>query len=280
MALLRCLGFSMVYLAVFVGTSRAAIEVIPQSALQDTDFYYTETIGGGLGNIAVMTGGGSSPGIGVPTGRNDDGFRGPIDLGFTSPLSFFGSNYTEFWANNNGNVSFTGGISAFVPDGAVGANVPVISPYFGDVDTRNPASGVMYIRDDIAEQIIVTWDQVGRFSQQGDLLNSFQLVLRGPDYPVPVGEGSIGFFYKEMQWEVTGTSTTAAVGFGDGAGNGVVLEGSNQAGLVEVVNTSSLWFDPLLNPVVNGVVPEPSTIVLTAIGFLSLGMIGRRRRRR
>ena len=76
-----------------------------------------------------------------------------------------------------------------------------MSPFFADVDTRNAASGVMWIRQDIANELIVTWDQVGYYSSHADKLDSFQLVLRGPDYPVPVGEGRIGFFYKTMQWE-------------------------------------------------------------------------------
>ena len=102
-----------------------------------------------------------------------------------------------------GNISFTGGVSAFIPTGPQGASVPVISPFFGDVDTRNPLSGVMHVRTDIANEIIVTWDAVGRFASHGDLLDSFQLVVRGPGYSIPVGEGAIGFFYKSMQWDDT-----------------------------------------------------------------------------
>ena len=36
------------------------------------------------GNVAVMTGGGNAPGVGIPSGRNDDGFSGPINLGSVS----------------------------------------------------------------------------------------------------------------------------------------------------------------------------------------------------
>jgi len=258
----------------------ATVTVIPQSALTPSTTYFTDLIGGGLGPIAVMTGGGNAANVGAPDGRNDDGFMGPINLGFT--LSFFGSSYTQFWANNNGNISFTGGVSAFIPTGPQGASVPVISAFFADVDTRNPLSGVMHVRTDIANEIIVTWDAVGRFASHGDLLDSFQLVVRGPGYSIPVGEGAIGFFYKSMQWDDTDTSHTAAVGFGDGSANGEVLEGSNLPGMAAVVNNHHIWFDPNLAPVppTQPPVPEPETYALMLLGLGVIGFAVRWRKQR
>src|SRR5690606_28691181 len=151
--------------------------------LVPTTQLYTDMTGGGIGEIVVTNGGIDGANEGDPSGRNDDGFRGPIELGFTLP--FFGADYTQFWANNNGNISFTDGISAYDPEGPVGADLPVISIWFGDVDTRNEASGVLHLRSDIENQIILTWPGVGRYSEQGDLLNTFQMVVRGPDYEVP-----------------------------------------------------------------------------------------------
>ncbi len=221
----------------------AAVVTVSQSALVSSNSYYTDLIGGGIGNPLTMTGGGNAANVGGQ--RNDDGYSGPIPLGFT--LNFFGSPYTQFWANNNGNISFTNGIATYTPTSPQGVAEPIISPFFADVDTRNTASGLMYLRNDIPNEIIVTWDQVGYYNGQADKLNSFQLVLRGPDYSVPAGEGPIGFFYKTMQWETGGASggtlgfggTPAAVGFGDGAGSGEVLEGSIQAGISQVVNNPS-----------------------------------------
>jgi hypothetical protein len=268
----------------------SAVDVIPNSALTPSTGYYTDSIGGGIGSIVVMTGGGSAPGIGDPTGRNDDGFSGPIPLGFT--LSFFGGSYTTFFANNNGNISFTTGISAFTPTGPQGSTVPIISPYFADVDTRGAGSGVMHLRTDIADQIIVTWDEVGYFGAHDDKLASFQLVLRGPDYDVPVGEGNIGFFWREMGWEVGDASggsggfcvppgasgcVPAAVGFGDGDENGVVLEASLSDGVSGVVRNHHIWFDPNLDPIPRVDVPEPSSIALLGIGVMGLVALRRRR---
>lgn len=258
----------------------AAQTIVPQSALTPSGQYYTDMIGGGIGDVVVMTGGGNAAGVGVASGRNDDGFRGPIDFGYT--LSFFGTNYTQFFANNNGNMSFGNGISAYEPTGPTGVNQPIISIWFGDVDTRGSSSGVLRLRNDIANQTILTWDNVGRYSSRSDLLDSFQMVVRGTNYVIPVGEGQIGFFYKAMPWEATDTSQTAAVGFGNGSGDSVVLQGSNTAGLNTVVANHYIWFNQNLEPIppVVSAVPEPETYAMLLAGLGLVGAMARRRQRR
>jgi hypothetical protein len=271
--------------AAFSMSAFASVTTVPQSALVASGQYYTDMVGGGIGSPLLMTGGGSNANAG--SSRNDDGFSGPIDLGFT--LSFFGQDYTQFWANNNGNISFQDGIAAFTPTGPQGAAVPIISPFFADVDTRNSASGLMYLRTDIPNEIIVTWDAVGYYDSNADLLNSFQLVLRGPDYSIPSGEGAIGFFYKDMQWETGSASggshgfggTPAAVGFGNGSGDGEVLAGSTEDGISGVVANHYIWFDQNLAPVTpppTGV-PEPAALGMFGLGMLLIGGFMALRRR-
>jgi hypothetical protein len=273
-------ALSIVFVLFLAGVMNAAVVTVPQSALVPSNVYYTDIIGGGIGSIVVMTDGGNAPNIGGADGRNDDGFSGPIALGFT--LNFFGSSYTTFFANNNGNISFNAGIPDFTPDGPQGAFQPIISPFFSDVDTRNLASGVLHLRNDIPDEIFVTWDAVGYFGLNADKLNSFQLVLRGPGFAVPSGEGQIGFFYKTMQWETGDASggeggfggTPAAVGFGDGASNGQVLAGSISDGISGVVNNHHIWFNLTEEgePEALPGVPEPGSIVLAAAGLGALAL--------
>jgi hypothetical protein len=276
------------------GVTQAAVITIPNSALVPSTQLYTGDIGGGIGNPLVMTGGGNAANVGGSP--NDDGFSGPINFGFNFTL--FGTTYTQFWANNNGNISFGNGIADFTPTGLQGSNTPLISPFFGDVDTRNNNSGVMSLRfvtDANGDQIIVTWDTVGVFNQVAPPTDNFQLVVRADDYDIPAGEGQVGFFWGAMGWEVGSASggngsgfcpgiggigldcVPAAVGFGDGQSNGFVLQGSTLNGIADIVADHRLWVtlqDGV--PVVPGV-PEPGTLLLSA---LALGLVATLRRRR
>lgn len=264
------------------GSAAAAVTIIPDSALTPTNSLYTNSIG----DIVVMTGGGNAPGIGDPTGRNDDGFSGPINLGYTL-TNFFGNDYTQFWVNNNGNITFNGGLSAFTPQGPQGATQPVIAPFFADVDTRGLGSGVVHLNQSIADETIVTWDHVGYYNSHDDLLDNFQLVLRGPNFAIPAGEGQIGFFWTTMQWETGDASggshgfggTPAAVGFGDGNANGFVLQSSLQDGISSVVQNHYIWFNlEGGEPVPVPTVPEPETYALMLAGLAVLSVVSRRRR--
>lgn len=271
------------------GVAQSAVITIPQSALVASTQLYTDDIGGGIGSALVMTGGGNEANVGGS--RNDDGFSGPINFGFNFTL--FGATFTEFWANNNGNISFTQGLSEYTPTGPQGASVPLIAPFFADVDTRNSASGVMSLRFNTTangREVIITWPNVGYYSQNADRTNTFQLVVREDGYTIPTGEGQVGFFWGNMGWETGDASggsggfggTPAAIGFGLGDGvNGYVLEGSIQDGISRVVNDSRLWVRLTSGgvPDVPGRLPEPGSLALAALALgAAVAMRSRRRK--
>lgn len=195
--------------------------------------------------------------------RNDDSFFGPVSLGFS--FNFFGNTYTQLYINNNGNVTFGGGESSFssAPLNNYAGGMPMIAPFFADVDTRNGASGLVYLNNSVANQLIITWDAVGYFDNQANLLNSFQLVIRGPGYSVPSGEGQIGFYYKTMDWDRDQFSAVGTAGFGDGlaavnAGE-VSISGSQTAGFNNTLENNHYWFTLSEGGVPAASVPEPGT---------------------
>lgn len=279
----------------FAGFANAAVVIIPQSALNPSTTLYTTDIGITIGSPLLMTGGGNAANVGAS--RNDDGFSGPINFGFN--FSLFGATYTSFFANNNGNITFTSGLAGYTPTGLQGATQPIISPFFADVDTRNAASGVMSLQTHSSaagNEVIITWPNVGYYSAQGSPLNTFQLVVRADDYLVPVGEGQVGFFWTTMGWEVGSASgggpgglcaglgginqpcTPAAVGFGDGLANGYVLEGSTQNGIAGVVNNERLWVSLVGGvPQVPRQVPEPGVLWLLSFGAVALVLSQKRK---
>ncbi len=254
------------------GHAFAQVTTVPDSALTHTS--------GGL----YTTDFGVSAQIGGSTGRNDDSSTGPIALGYTL-TNFFGQDYSTIYINNNGNITFNGPLGSYTPAGPQGATQPVIAPFFADVDTRGANSGIVYVNTSIANETIITWDHVGYFGAHDDKLDTFQLVLRGAAYNTPAGEGQIGFFYGDMQWETGDASgghagfggTPAAVGFGDGNSNGEVLAGSTQNGISGVVNDSFIWFDVNDQGIPTPTIPEPTNVALMLAGLGLLGTIARRR---
>lgn len=165
----------------------------------------------------------------VAMARNDDGFTGPVDLPFM--LDFYGQTFDRFFINNNGNVTFNSGMSTYTPFDLSSLGQPMIAPFWADVDTRHPDSGLVYVGSFAPGQVSVTWDRVGYYGSHADKLNSFQLNL----YKVgDAGDFDIEFRYSDLQW-TTGDASSgvgglggipAVAGFTDGQGHAYLQPGS------------------------------------------------------
>jgi hypothetical protein len=136
-----------------------------------------------------------------------------------------------------GNITFQGGFTSFTPNGFPGLAQPTIGPYFGDVDLRPIVddSG-LYICDDVANRrFIITWKDVGYFSQRRDKLNSFQAILTdtADTNPCVTPTMEVEFRYERLEWTAGGASGSvdgiwqgasgAAAAAGIDAGDGINL---------------------------------------------------------
>ncbi len=151
--------------------------------------------------------------------RNDDGSLYIGDIGFD--FSFCGETYSDVYINTNGNLTFGQSVAQFSPDGFPYA-VPMIAPFWADVDTRNTACGDAAYKL-FPNYMIVTWENVGWFSQNCSPLNTFQVIISDGNAPI-IGVGNnIQFRYGDMEW-TTGTASgggpfggsAATVGFNSG----------------------------------------------------------------
>ena len=159
-----------------------------------------------------------------PDYRNDDGSSNQIPIPFN--FCFYGQPVTSCYINNNGNISFGAAYGTFTANSFPDPNFIMIAPFWGDVDTRNVLSGLVYYKA-TPTYMIVRWQTVGYFNAYADKLNDFQLIItNGSDPILPMGN-NVSFCYGDMQW-TTGDASGGTNGFGGSAatvgvnrGNGV-----------------------------------------------------------
>ena len=171
---------------------------------------------------AAPVGGNAAPALSSSTGcfipvdasytavpRNDDGSYGPITLPFA--FNLYGSSYTKVWINTNGNLTFTGAYSDYSATGFP-FGVPMVAPFWGDVDTNNPVGGQIYFKLS-ATNLIVTWNNVGYYYLRTDKTNTFQAIIGSSDDAL-LGPGqNVSLRYGDMQW-TTGDASGGISGFG------------------------------------------------------------------
>ncbi len=226
----------------------------------------------GAAMASLVNGLGGSAGFGENSmPLNDDSPSIPIDLtslfGLTG-LNFFGTTYTGLYLNYNGSISFGSGITSFSPTTISGnTSVPIIAPFWADVDIRNtkdphPGTNQIWWDLDVANKTFTaTWDNVGYFNQHNDKTNDFQLRLVGKDTP---GDFDIFFIYESIDW-LTGDASGGTGGTGGSmaragysSGNGKNFKEIAESGTAAMANLESLGnagAGIFLYEVRNGVVP-------------------------
>lgn len=224
---------------------------------------------------------------------NDDSSSGLASLGFTA--NFFGTEYTNTYVNNNGNLTFNAPLSTFTPFGLTATNTPIIAAFFADVDTRGAGtSPVTYGQGTVDGRTAfgANYVNVGYYSAQANKINDFQIVLVDRS-DTGAGNFDIEFNYDKIQWETGGASggtnglggNSARVGYSNGTGvpgssfelagsavNGAFLDGGSNSLIANSLNSAVLGRytfnarngDVVVPPSTN--VPEPFTIVGTLVG--------------
>jgi MYXO-CTERM domain-containing protein len=218
--------------------------------------------------VPLLTGFGGPTGFGLPQNcvhPNDDGsYAGPppvtgfapavpVDIrpAFATGINFFGVMYNSMYVNNNGNITFRGGLGQFTPAPFPVAMQPMIAPWWADVDTRG---GGMPARNNVCfhlepNRIVVTWNNVGYFSSHDDRQNDFQLILTSSNTCTTTGDFDVEFRYNRCQWttgDASGGSgglggTPAQIGFDAGnLRNYVALPMSRTMAILDVCRTSNV----------------------------------------
>lgn len=128
--------------------------------------------------------------------RSNDGSTELITLPFS--FNLYGTSYNQVYINTNGTISFIDPEESGFSWGLPGY-VPLIAPFWADVDTRNAASGQVYYKI-TPTHLIVTWDRVGYDNSAADMLNSFQVVMGVPGDEILGPDHNLQMNYGDMQW--------------------------------------------------------------------------------
>lgn len=132
---------------------------------------------------------------------------GAGDAGVSSP-------FRTAYVNNNGSVTLGAPFGSFEPRGFPFATVPMLAPFWADVDTRAggaPARNAVYCHLE-TDRLVVTWLRVSYRGATNDRTNTFQLaVTRSPS----CGDITVDFAYDRCEW------TSADTSGGDGGAGGI-----------------------------------------------------------
>ncbi|MFQ5496097.1 MAG: nidogen-like domain-containing protein, partial [Phycisphaerae bacterium] len=200
----------------------------------------------GSGQQVLMSGRDSDGQLYTDVVPNDDLSSGLLDLGFS--FEFFGNTYTQFYVNNNGNITFESPLGRFIPQGfGQPASPPIVAPFWSDVDTRvdtnGNAGGEVRMATGTSPAgnpfVQIDWVDVGYYDRtvaaNTDARNAFTLYIEDD----PQGDVVV-FDYSSMEWTTGGVSGTDGFG-GLGAQIGFDAgDATNYISLMRPNSTSTL----------------------------------------
>ena len=161
---------------------------------------------------------------------NDDDSAGPVPMNLN--LNFFGLQVSSVFVNNNGNVTFGSPLGTFTPFPLTTTNVPIIAPFFADVETDFPTSGqVTYGNDTVNGRPAfgVDWPGVEYCCGSDPTKHNVFQVLLVDRSDVGTGDFDIEFNYDQIQWE-TGDASGGSGGLGGSSARVGYSNGSQTAG--------------------------------------------------
>ena len=153
----------------------------------------------------------------VPSG--DDEFVS-VDLAPIWPagINLWGKPFASVFVNQNGNLTFDGGLTRFTPTALGPFSRVILAPMWLDIDIRETdpddafANEIYYDLDADERRLTVTYYDTGYFNRRIDLRNSFQLALTA----VPgggTGDLNLEYRYDRCEW-TTGGASGGTDGFG------------------------------------------------------------------
>jgi hypothetical protein len=202
---------------------------------------------------------------GCGAGQGVDAYHGPVALPFD--FCYFGDTYNEVYINSKGSISFNAPVCDWTPEAFPGAAYDMIAGFWADSDFTGVGLCYYEVLDDA---FVVTFLEVGYWPGQGNLRNSFQIIITdGVSSLLPPGYQA-AFIYDDMNWTHGGVggsggccgTTPATVGLDKATGtthyqvgrfnfldsdyNGAYTVGDNANG-VNWLDEKSMYFKTCVN---------------------------------